>query len=348
MSFSDLPLDVWELIFTKHCEDIEHKMLTFVNKECKSIINKNFPEFEVCVSDVCYRGYKNIFEWIRPNKGYFYGRMYCAMAAKGEHLELLKWLHENGFPMDCLTTTFAAEIGRLDILEWATQNGCSWDDDISCAAVKSGKLEVLQFLREKNCSWDEDTCNIAAEKGYLDILSWCIKNGCRYNDEKFIDRACAAGHLNILEWLYENWNAPYSREFFFGACIGEAASNGHIHILQWAIDNDIELESDLYSSAALYCKLDVIKFLLENECPIEDENDACECAVRNNNLETLKFLVENNFPFDITTITILAIDRKYYDILKWILETDLITLNNMKKMATHKKSILRWLSSLEK
>jgi hypothetical protein len=45
-------------------------------------------------------------------------------AAKGGHLEVLKWARENGCPWDELTCANAAERGHLGMLQWARANGC--------------------------------------------------------------------------------------------------------------------------------------------------------------------------------------------------------------------------------
>jgi len=50
-------------------------------------------------------------------------------AAKGGHLEVLKWARENGCPWDEWTCAYAAEGGHLEVLKWARENGCPWDED---------------------------------------------------------------------------------------------------------------------------------------------------------------------------------------------------------------------------
>ena len=45
-------------------------------------------------------------------------------AAKGGHLEILKWLRSNGCPWGEFTSRYAARGGYLEIIEWLRENGC--------------------------------------------------------------------------------------------------------------------------------------------------------------------------------------------------------------------------------
>ena len=51
----------------------------------------------------------------------------CTAAAAGGHLEILKYLHEKGFPWDCRTCRNAALGGHLEVLKYAHENGCPWN-----------------------------------------------------------------------------------------------------------------------------------------------------------------------------------------------------------------------------
>jgi hypothetical protein len=42
----------------------------------------------------------------------------CADAAKGGHLEILRWAHSNGCPWDAATCLHAAKNGHLEVLQW--------------------------------------------------------------------------------------------------------------------------------------------------------------------------------------------------------------------------------------
>merc|ERR1711957_97881 len=52
--------------------------------------------------------------------------MGCQEAAKGGHLEVLKWLREEGCPWDEVTCYVAAANNELGVLRWALENECPY------------------------------------------------------------------------------------------------------------------------------------------------------------------------------------------------------------------------------
>jgi hypothetical protein len=116
----------------------------------------------------------------------------CFYAAKGGHLELLKWAREKGCPWDSDTCAYAAKGGHLEVLKWARQNGCPWNSNTCSSASYCGHLEVLKWAREAGCPWDERTCNYAALQGHLEVLKWAINNGAPWEHrEEILD--CVRG-----------------------------------------------------------------------------------------------------------------------------------------------------------
>jgi hypothetical protein len=131
----------------------------------------------------------------------------CFYAAKGGHLELLKWVRENGCLADSRTCANAAFGGHLELLKWARQDGCPWDSGTCAQAALGGHLEVLKWARENGCPWDSATCAYAAFGGHLEVLKWAMENGCRW-DSKTCKYAALSGHLDVLKWVIDN-GAPH-------------------------------------------------------------------------------------------------------------------------------------------
>lgn len=69
------------------------------------------------------------------------------------HIECLKYAHENGCDWDSTVCTYLAEHGQLDALKWAHEEGCEWDASACAAAARKGHLEVLKYLHENGCEW---------------------------------------------------------------------------------------------------------------------------------------------------------------------------------------------------
>jgi hypothetical protein len=137
-----------------------------------------------------------VLQWARDN-GCPWTEWTCAYAAKGGHLEVLKWGAPTAVPgtsrhvrlrrakaisrccsgrgptaVHGTSRRAAAEGGHLDVLQWERANGCSWVQSTCEVAAKGGHLEVLKWARANGCPWDEWTCAYAAEGGHLDVLRW--------------------------------------------------------------------------------------------------------------------------------------------------------------------------------
>ena len=105
--------------------------------------------------DATGREIKVVRDWHAANLGYLSllkdrhtrgvlksKRYLCEAAAKGGHLEVLKWARENGCPWDENTCAYAALGGHLEVMKWARENGCPWDEETCACAARGGHLEI--------------------------------------------------------------------------------------------------------------------------------------------------------------------------------------------------------------
>ncbi|CAM9606359.1 unnamed protein product, partial [Ectocarpus sp. 13 AM-2016] len=64
----------------------------------------------------------------------------CARAARGGHLDIVKWASRNGCQWDKRTCDLAAQGGHLQVLKWAIEHGCVWDSNTFVGAVWGASL----------------------------------------------------------------------------------------------------------------------------------------------------------------------------------------------------------------
>ena len=91
----------------------------------------------------------------------------CAQAAGNGHLEVLKYLREEGkAPWDWQTATWAARNGHLHILEYLVERKFDEYNESACEyAAKYGQLDCLKYLRETaKAPWDSDAVRKAHKK----------------------------------------------------------------------------------------------------------------------------------------------------------------------------------------
>ena len=160
-----------------------------------------------------HKGYLEVFEkyWSQGPQEKFsklWDERTCHWAARGGHLELVKWLRAKGCPWwGILTSSEAALGGHLEMLQWirAQDPPCPWDSSVCYKAAIKGHLEVLRWARSKGCPWDERAPCAAAAGGHLEVLKWLIKEGCPYDKRKCREAAVEGGERarKVLEWLNE-------------------------------------------------------------------------------------------------------------------------------------------------
>jgi len=56
---------------------------------------------------------------------------------------------------------------HLECLKYAHENGCEWDAGVTLKASSNGHFECLKYAHENGCEWHDATCYSAAQKGYL-------------------------------------------------------------------------------------------------------------------------------------------------------------------------------------
>ena len=92
----------------------------------------------------------------------------CAGAARGGHLEALKWARSQDppFPWYEETCTWAAYGGHFDVLKWVRDQDppCPWNEWSCANAAEGGHLDILKWARSQNppCPWSRHHCRKGA------------------------------------------------------------------------------------------------------------------------------------------------------------------------------------------
>ena len=234
---------------------------------------------------------------------------HTAAAARSGHLDVLKYLHENGCPWDKSTCERAAIGGHLNVLKYAHENGCPWDEETCRNAAWGGHLDVLKYAHENGCPWDERTCLWAALRGHLNVLKYAHENGCPWN-EWTCGVAARGGHLDVLKYLHENgcpWDETTCRE---------AAEGGYLDVLKYAHEHGCPWDEFTCYCAAMEGHLDVLKYAHKNGCPWDEET--CWQAAEGGHLDVLKYARHNGCPWDRSWCRICASEEGHMHIVAWI------------------------------
>ena len=126
-------------------------------------------------------------------------------------LECLKYLHENGCPLEWQATQDAVTYGHLECLKYLHENGC--DKELYGFTPRSNNFECLKYLHNNGCPWDERSTEYAAFKGKLECLKYLHENGCPWDAGTTLE-AAMYGNLECLKYLHKNgcpWNEDATR-----------------------------------------------------------------------------------------------------------------------------------------
>ena len=233
----------------------------------------------------------------------------CAAAARGGHLETLKFLRANGCEWDSDTCSSAARGGHLEVLKYLRANGCEWDEQTCCSAARGGHLEVLKCLRANGCEWDEETCSSAAFGGHLEVLQWARANGCEWSGFTCA-RAARGGHLEVLKWAKANgckWDKT--------TC-SQAAYGGHLEVLQWLRANGCKWDKTICFQAAYGGHLEVLQWARANGCKWDEST--CSQAAYGGHLEVLQWARANGCKWDEEECYVFAANRRHHKVLEWM------------------------------
>ena len=192
-------------------------------------------------------------------------RLACTEAARGGHLDCLRWLREDChrciFPWRG-EPTWERLTDSLAPASWGVRPGAAE------AAAEGGHLHVLEWL-DANVDFGPlppGLMGIAAGGGHLNILDFLrFTKGLEW-EEDVADEAACAGHLHVLQWLRSVevhgsaalicWWGPYTLE-------RAASGDAPVEVLRWLRENGCPWTSRVVWKAAGRARdrLDVLQFI---------------------------------------------------------------------------------------
>ena len=103
-------------------------------------------------------------------------------AAEFGQLEMLKLARANGALWDVWAwnsklCAHAAKGGHLEVLRWARKQSCAWNEGTCTWAGEGGHLELLQWWRANGCPWILETYELAEAGEHYEAMAWMIQNG---------------------------------------------------------------------------------------------------------------------------------------------------------------------------
>jgi len=126
-------------------------------------------------------------------------------AVINNHVQCLGKIHDIliTVPWDCITMEIAAKSGSIDCLKYLYENGCPVNIDICNYAAEGGHLDCLRYLHLIDMPLTEQTCLFAAYNGHKDCLEYMMKNGCTWSDLIF-EAVIKSKNLDIFVYAIQS------------------------------------------------------------------------------------------------------------------------------------------------
>jgi hypothetical protein len=145
-----------------------------------------------------------------------------------------------------------------------------------------------------------------------------IKRSSRAKDLKKSFKVEEMSSISTLEIAWENrrlWPSYWDESYF----CWEVAQTNKLELLKWAMEEKkCEWYSATIDTAAEHGNLEMVKYCVTNECPIDE--DACASAAENGHLECLKYLHEEvKAPWTYHTASYAA-ENGHLHILEYLVE----------------------------
>lgn len=203
----------------------------------------------------CRSGRKDLVKWLLDQGCEDTDKMFAtAGAAKGGHLELLKWLYEElHFEISPMAFYYAVKRQHDDVVTWIMENieeadeifhySDAWEGGVCEAAAKAGRLDLIKRIHEKFPEtygelWWGRIVKGAIRSGNKELVAWLINQPRCSNDISGPARAARLGDLSLLRVLIEEKDF----ESGFQWLAEQAAKGGHIHVLEWLFSRKQDLD----------------------------------------------------------------------------------------------------------
>lgn len=145
--------------------------------------------------------------------------------------------------------------------------------------IENNLINLLRYFHIKGYKLERDSCDLAAQNGSLNCLKYAFENGCKWNSDTVL--LCGInGNLECLKYSVENGcDIPKNilKDIIDSNTENSFECFKYVHNVK-----KLKLTDELIRSSVLKNNKNILKYLVENECP------------KNSNTLCGKFIIERN------------------------------------------------------
>lgn len=110
------------------------------------------------------------------NEQQFLSSNYCHFAAFNDHIDCLRYAHQEGCDLDLVVGIISIRKGSLQCLEYAHKNGGEMFVHACEMAARYGQLECMKYIFDNGGSIG-NSCYWAVKHGHINCLKFAHENG---------------------------------------------------------------------------------------------------------------------------------------------------------------------------
>ena len=188
-------------------------------------------------TDFCWQVAKTnkleLLKWAREEKKCEWNVGTINMAADQGNLEMVKYCVANKCPVKEFACAKAAKNGHLEVFKYLREEGkAPWDSRTAAWAAENGHLHILEYLVERKYdNYNEWACRGAANKGHLDCLKYLHETAKALWNEDAVRAAHYYKHSECVQYLLDN-NCPLPE--------GWSYEDGELHVPESESESESE------------------------------------------------------------------------------------------------------------
>ena len=169
----DLKMKFW----IQEMSSISTLEVAWENRENKSLWPSWWIETDFCL-EVAFTNKLELLKWAREEKKCKWDEWTIYMAAEHGNLEMVKYCVANECPMYEDACAFAARNGHLEVLKYLREEGkAPWDSSTASWAALKGHLHILEYLVERKYNkYDAWACVSVRQKRSLRLFEVLARN----------------------------------------------------------------------------------------------------------------------------------------------------------------------------